>query len=759
MNRRSYWSVLIASVFVSSTLTLLTGCGSSSSTTKTTPPPAAVTIAATSGSGQSAVVGAAFTNPLAATVMSGTTPASGVTVTFTAPSLADGLFANNTVTDTETTGTNGMATPVFTAGAVAGTYTVTATTSGATTPASFSLTNTAGAAAILTIPSANSGDNQATTFSKPFPNPLVAQVTDSDGNGVQGISVTFTINPGATGASGSFTGGGNAEGVNTDANGNATVNGLVANGTIGPFSVTASSTGLTAVNFTETNMPVIVPILPAGNYVYYLSGEDNFPGHPGIYFVTGVFTVLSSGAISVGEQTFSDFYVFRQDPVYGNTSSIVKGNNGNLLISLDTRDPGIGVNGVETFDASMVTTSNGLLTEYDGWASGSGTLEMQTSMAPPSGGYAFFTAGLDRSFPPSPIVIGGVIDVNSAGGIPGAGSVFDENDGGTLSSDQLFAPGTVVGPDFLGQVIFNLKPKTRSSTVADFEMVGYIVDANHIRWVEDWNTDSLGAYTGGFALGQNGKNGTYSSSDLSGSNAVFGAAGEDPVGALQVAGLLTFSSDGSLGGNVSFNDFSSQSPQGGVTLATGAAGGTWTIDASGTGNDGGTGRVTISKVTDEGDTFDYNFRLYLADGAAVVISMDEFDQAAGLAYTQTGSFTAASFSGNYTLNIDQQDTFDDFEYDGVGTVTANGASAFTGSVDLNVDLTPTNGAAGGVTGTFTTNANGVFPGTISGISSSGAASDDFTFYLIGATSGASIGVIGIENDTDQLTLGTFELQQ
>ncbi len=760
MNRRSYSIVLalIASVFVFSTLTFLTGCGSSSSTT-TTPP--VTTIAATSGSGQSAVVGAAFTNPLVATVMSGTTPASGVTVTLTAPYLTDGEFATTTpgITDTETTNSSGVATSkVFTAGTLAGSYTVTVTTSGAATPASFSLTNTAGAAVNLTIPSANGGNYQGTTFSTPFPNPLVAQVTDSDGNGVQGISVTFTINPGSTGASGSFTGGGNAEGVNTDANGNATVSGLVANATIGSFTVTASSTGFTSVNFTETNMPVIVPILAAGNYVYYLSGEDNFPDHPGIYFVTGVFTVLSSGAISVGEQTFSDFYVFRQDTVYGNTSSIVKDSNGNLLISLDTRDPGIGVNGVETFDASMVTASNGLLTEYDAWASGSGTLELQTSMAPPSGGYAFFTAGLDRAFPPSTIVIGGVINVNSAGGIPGAGSVFDENDGGTLSSDQLFLPGTVVGPDFLGQVTFNLKPKMRSTTVADFEMVGYIVDANHIRWVEDWNTDSLGAYTGGFALGQNGKNGTYSSSDLSGFNAVFGAAGDDPNGALQVAGLLTFNSDGSVGGNLSFNDFFSQTPQGGVTLTTG---GTWALDASGIGNDGGTGRVTISNVTYEGATSDYNFRLYLADGAAVVISMDTFDEVAGLGYPypQTDSFTSASFSGNYTLNIDQEDTSDDFEYDGVGTVTANGAGAFTGSVDLNVDLTPTTGTAGGVTGTFTHNANGVFPGTISGISSSGKASDDFTFYLIGATSGASPGVIGIENDTDQLTLGTFELQQ
>ncbi len=752
MNRRSYWSVLalIASISVFSALTLLTGCSSSSS--KTTP---TVTIAATSGGAQSAVVGAPFTNTLVATVMSGTTPASGVTVTFTAPGTgASGTFATTTpgVTDTETTNSSGVATSqIFTANTTAGAYSVTATTSGATTPASFSLTNTAGAPAAI---AATGGTPQSAAVGATYGS-LVAQVTDGDSNGVAGVPVTFTANTGGTGASGTFTStSSNTETATTDANGNATVTDLVANSTIGAFTVTADFTGDTgtAASFALTN---VAPALAAGNYVYYLSGEDNNAAGSGIYFVTGVFTASASGTITGGEQTFSDFNLYEQDNIVVATSSLTAGNNGNVLITLDTGDPNIGVAGVETFDVSMVTTSNGLLTEYDASASGSGTLDLQTSTAALSGGYAFFAGGWDANG--VPIVTGGVVNIDSAGGISGAGSVFDQNDGGTLSPDQLFAASTVVGPDALGQVVFTLNPQTTSSTVFEFEMVGYVVDANHIRWVENWNVDDLSATTGGVALGQNGKNGTYSSSNLSGSNGVFGTAGADINGPLQVAGLLTFNADGSLGGNVSFNDFSSQSPQGGVTLATG---GTWTIDPSGTGNDGGTGRVTISNVTDDATFGPYNFQLYLAKEGAVLISMDAGDQVAGLAYPQTGSFTAASFSGNYALNIDQQDTSPDgFEYDGIGTVNADGTSAFTGFVDLNADLTPTNGTAGGVTGTFTSNTNGVFPGTISGISSTGAASDSFTFYLIGATSGASVGVIGIENDADQLTLGTFELQQ
>ena len=108
----------------------------------------------------------------------------------------------------------------------------------------------------------------------------------------------------------------------------------------------------------------------------------------------------------------------------------------------------------------------------------------------------------------------------------------------------------------------------------------------------------------------------------------------------------------------------------------------------------------------------------------------------------------------------------EFEYDGIGAVTADGTTnSFTGSLDLNGVLgTPLTQPAGGVTvtGTFpTTNANGVFSGTITGIDTvTAGTADNFTFYLIGATSGASVGVIGIENDlTEQLTLATFELLQ
>jgi hypothetical protein len=128
----------------------LVACSSGSSSNNNPPPPT-TTIAATSGSSQSATTGTAFANPLVATVTNGGSPVSGASVTFTAPaSGASGTFGNGTATESDTTDASGVATSsAFTANSTAGAYTVSATVSGATTPASFSLTNNAATGPVL----------------------------------------------------------------------------------------------------------------------------------------------------------------------------------------------------------------------------------------------------------------------------------------------------------------------------------------------------------------------------------------------------------------------------------------------------------------------------------------------------------------------------------------------------------------------------------------------------------------------------------
>ena len=365
----------------------------------------------------------------------------------------------------------------------------------------------------------------------------------------------------------------------------------------------------------------ILPPLPGltdGNYVFSLAGSDI----NGAYSVVGAFSVVS-GAITGGEQDFADFHVYAHDVITG--GSTVISTDGNVLITISTADTKIGVNGVETLDATVVSPSKALLIEFDSSATSSGELDLQaTSFSTPSGSYAFSAAGVDIK--DHALSLGGVINIDSAGGISGAGSVFDINDDGVPLADQTFASGTVSAPDAFGLVDFTLTPSTVSG-VGRIVLVGYVIDASHIRFVEHGAVDIFRGTMSGTALAQTGA-GNFDAGSISASSYVVAVAGPELPGAQQLASLLTFNADGTVSGTLSFNDVSRQTPQGGTTLAAGA---TYSVAK--------TGDVTVTSLS--GGTakyaFTYNLQLYLTgDGHALVISMDTADVLAGLGFQQTG---------------------------------------------------------------------------------------------------------------------------
>src|SRR5579884_1387763 len=106
----------------------------------------------------------------------------------------------------------------------------------------------AGVLAVLTLHAG--GGNPASMTSNPGTTPqsapvngafamnLAATVKDASSVGVSGVTVTFTLNPAPTGASGTFSG---SSAVVTDASGVATAPLLTANGIAGKFTVTAST--------------------------------------------------------------------------------------------------------------------------------------------------------------------------------------------------------------------------------------------------------------------------------------------------------------------------------------------------------------------------------------------------------------------------------------------------------------------------------------------------------------------------------------
>ncbi len=180
-------NTLVGSYTVNATVT---GASAAAPFTLTNTAGAAASVTATAGTQQSAVVGTAFAAALQVTVDDKYgNPLDGVSVTFAAPTTeTGGGFAGSSAT-TATTNSLGVATaPPFSANTLVGSYTVTATVTGVSASASFSLTNTAGAAVSITP---TGGTPQSAVVGTAFATALQATVEDQYGNPVSGVSVTF----------------------------------------------------------------------------------------------------------------------------------------------------------------------------------------------------------------------------------------------------------------------------------------------------------------------------------------------------------------------------------------------------------------------------------------------------------------------------------------------------------------------------------------------------------------------------------------
>jgi hypothetical protein len=708
----------------------LVACSSSSPTITTTPPPA-ISVSISSPLQNLAVNGMAG---ISATVLNDSANA-GVNWTVTCGSAACGSFnPTSTLSGVNTTYTAPAAIPT------GGTVTLIATS--VTDPTkSANITVNITLAAAITV-----------TITTPSPYLAVSAFTGITPTTNDSAGVNWTVTCGSTGACGSFNPTSTLTGVSTTYQAPA----AIPTGS----SVTVTATSVTDPTKSASGNIVITNLatLAAGTYVYSLSGQNA----NGLYSVSGAFTVASGQVITGGEQDFIDVdpntVLARplNDTIQATGSSLTSLPDGNLEITLNTGDPIVGVSGVETLQATLVSSSKALIIEFDS-ATSSGTLDLQTSTpATPSGGYAFYVSGEDPAGP-AITAIGGVINVDSPGGISGTGSVFDLNDFflPSVYTDQLFAASIVTSPSpgGFGRVEFILNTdssdsiNTGAGSPLQINLIGYVVDAGHIRLVE--TGDTYGGVTGGSALGQTG---TFTNASISGSSYVIGTTGTDDTFAFQVAGVLTLtatsgsSTAGTVSGTLNYNDLAVQNGQGGTPFS-----GTYTLDTV------NAGRITLSNLTDSAGDFSYNLQLYLTgDGHATVISVDANDVVAGLGFQQqTGSFTASSFSGSYAFGFGQIASSGD-ELDGVGALTADGVSSLAGFANINAFL---NGGIASldnpVSGTFAANANGIFTGSITGIDSTSAATaDSFTYYLVDGTQ-----AVAIETDTNQLTLGYVVLQQ
>ena len=221
------------------------------------------TLTISGGNNQSTRVGTVFGAALQVRLADeNNLPVSGQTVKFLAPaSGASAAFGNGLPQLQVTTDAQGIATSdTLQAGATTGAYQVIVSVEGVTTTSAvFDLDNLDAGTPVLTL-QAVSGGGQLATVGQTFANTLRVKLADSQGAGIAGRLITFTLP--SNGASASFGGGALQYQVQTDANGFANSPSLVANNVEGPFVAVAAAAGAAdPVQFALTNSAATAPVL------------------------------------------------------------------------------------------------------------------------------------------------------------------------------------------------------------------------------------------------------------------------------------------------------------------------------------------------------------------------------------------------------------------------------------------------------------------------------------------------------------------
>jgi hypothetical protein len=388
----------------------------------------------------------------------------------------------------------------------------------------------------------------------------------------------------------------------------------------------------------------------------------------GFLAVAGSFVTDGAGHISSGTQDINS-------GVAVNTNAAV---SGTYLVRADGRGT-ITLNspvGNSTLDFVIVSGGHALVTRFDGNATGSGTIDQQTtfafSNAALAGPFAFTLSGIDTG--DVPLAVGGVFTSDASGTL--TSGLDDSNDNGFVVTNDPMTGSIPVASTGRGTATLNT---VRGALTFAY----YVVDANHLKSVGTNNLPALG----GEAFRQTGP---FNNASVSGPFA-FTIAGADLLNGNPFAtgGVLT--SDGAGNVTAGFEDFNDG---GSVTTAVPFTG-TYAMAAN--------GRGTLTLNTTAGT---FNFVIYPSGGGVLALETDNRFLTSGTALQQqTSAFTAGSLTGTYGMNFTAA-AGSGTELDSIAEFTADGVSKLTGIIDINNNGGITFGQA--MTGTFTANANGRF---------------------------------------------------
>lgn len=462
----------------------------------------------------------------------------------------------------------------------------------------------------------------------------------------------------------------------------------------------------------------------SGTYVFSSSGVDsNSPA--GFLAMVGTLTANGSGTVSSGTV----------DIVGANVAAAAQALNGSYSITADGRGQikfgvtvtvensagtGTTTKGV-TFVLDFVLTSNshGLVTEFDGNGTGSGTIDLQSavSQAQLAGSYAFGVSGVGTTG--TPFAAAGNLTLDSTGAVT-AGEEDINNAGAYSGAPSSITPTT-------STVTVGTTPGSASLAVAGvdtFTFDVFPIDNTHLKLIE---TDGL-LLTSGDVYTQG--------TSIPTGQLVFTMAGLDTGGVpLASGGWLTNNSGTISAALEDFNDggnYNTATAVGGSIAPVTAGRSVFTL----------TGFVN-GAASDVPGTYTFAAYPFTAGGANGVqlLEIDNGGITSGTAYAQTSTTLASQGFGlnltgsNLSLGVEEDDiaefTTTSTGFSGIVDVNDDGQTAFDKGISTSSFTAPdTNGRGQAVTNAFS-----------------------FNFYTVNSST-----VLLLEVDTNQPGLGTFEEQ-
>jgi len=610
-----------------------------------------------------------------------TSTGSGIATTYTAPSL------RTSVTITATAAGSSQATRSVT-------ITITSPVSVAISqppPVSMKASTTAAVAATVTGDASNKG----------------VDWTCSPAGSCGSFAPTHT----ASGASTTFTAGTAAQGV----------------------TITATSTADTTV-FATASLSVYTVLSVAnlsGNFALYVSGEDK---NHNAYSLAGAVLLDGMGGITGGELDANN----STGPISPEPGGdIITGGNytlgpdGQGVLSITTNDANVGAGGTVTLALARVNDHHVLITQFDGSATASGSLDFQKFFPDVSGqiagGFSFVLAGGASA---GGLVEGGVFTSDGGGNLMNV--TMDQNIAGTVNLGAQSA-GTYEPCDNYGR---------GRASFGGLNFTYYVISVEALRMIETDNSRTAV----GSAFSQGSLAGTASVSSLSGSF-VFSLQSGPAGSTFSAAGSMGANSRGKITGFADVNEtqasVSSASYTSNYTLATNGYG-QIAITPGGTQDVAMLGLYVTDpqlNLTDPNNP--------LGGGGFLLADLDAKVVGAGMALTQV---TGSTVKGNFSAGFQGQPAAGENDFVGSVATTLNGPIIGTGSwnqlfgtgqsgaVPVSIALTPDPAHAGRFTATIQLNG--------------GATTNNFVVYQ--ATSQL---LVGTEIDAQQPGAGLLQQQQ